>query len=215
MSLRPSAADAADAAAADTPHHCHHRHCHRPPRPSDARRSRFDAVLRARDRTTGCGFSPELGTAAPCGIVLVYCDDAGRFDTIAVLTSKTQEALNLDDHKAVAPQDFNEMELTVLQGMRTYLPGPFYHNVFLAPGPTLNAADPSWSLAQRAAVGQVMLMDATPLVGPLLDAKLALAIAPVVELAHEYANEGRPNVAVVPFRKTSQSFAEVIKLFSA
>ena len=185
---------------------------HPPPsRPSDARRSRFDAVLRARDRTTGCGFSPELGTAAPCGIVLVYCDDAGRFDTISVLTSKTQEALNLDDHKAVAPQDFDELELAMLQSMRTYVPGPFYHNVFLAPGPVLYS-DPSWSLAQSAAVGQVMLMDATPLVGPLLDDKLARAIAPVVELAHEYANEKRPNVAVVPFRKMGQSFEEAILL---
>ena len=186
---------------------------HPPPsRPSDARRSRFDAVLRARDRATGCGFSPELGTAAPCGIVLVYCDDAtSRFDTIAVLTSKTQEALNLDDHKGVAPQDFDELELTMLQGMRTYLPGPFYHNVFLAPGPVLYS-NPSWGLAQRAAVGQVMLMDATPLVGPLLDDRLARALAPVVELAHEHANEKRPNVVVVPFRKTGQPFEDAIRL---
>ena len=103
-----------------------------------APRSRFDAVLRARDAPTGCGFSMALGTATPCGIVLVYCDDAGSFDRIAVLTSKTQEALNLEDHLAVLPKDFDAMELAMLQAMRGALPGPFYHNVFIAPGPVLS-----------------------------------------------------------------------------
>lgn len=185
--------------------------CRLAPSASAAPRSRFDAVLRARDAPTGCGFSVALGTATPCGIVLVYCDDAGSFDRIAVLTSKTQEALNLEDHLAVLPKDFDAMELAMLQAMRSALPGPFYHNVFVAPGPVLYSANADWSLAQRAAVGQVQLMDATPLVDGLLDDKLARAIAPVVQLAHAYADKKRPNVAVVPFRQTGESFADAIR----
>jgi len=160
---------------------------------------RLDRVLGAA-RSTGCVFSKRLGTASPCGLVLACCDAAGRFDTIAVFTSKTEGALNLDGYTNVDPAQFSDMEKAVLASMRDNLQGPFYHNVFVAPGASLHGGA-DWTLAERAAVGQIQVMNATPLIGPLLDAKLERAMAPVVAAAQGYFDSERTQLALVPFRQ--------------
>lgn len=165
--------------------------------PSAARK--LDRVLAA-GRGTSCVFSEALGTESPCGMVLACCDAAGRFTTICIFTSKPADVLNLSGYESVQPSALSDMETAVLKSMRDNLKGPFYHNVFVAPGTPLHGG-PEWTLAERAALGQIHVMDATPLIGPLLDDKLRSAMQPVIATAQTFFDSEGLQVAAVPFRQ--------------
>ena len=142
---------------------------------------RLDAVLRARATptpsptralaradadaagATGCGYSAQLGTRAPCGVVMA--SKVGDVVEMTVVSSKSSGALGLGD-SWIAPSEPNEQQRALQTLMNDEMYGPHYGNVYACSGTTASFGTyGEGDATMQMSMGQLQAMDAAPVVG--------------------------------------------------